>query len=577
MKQTTDPETSAGSTTTGLSGRHRDEDGQHDDDGDDDRVDPLQDIQEVPEPPSSLETQRPQGTFYQEFDILAHLVFFSFSGTLARIGLRRLTISYGRSPPVLTSVLWANLTGCLIIGFLDEGRKLFNRRRQQQQQQREEQVGTLSQRGSISIGVQRQPPPKNFNSPLYIGLSTGFCGCLTSFSSLMGDLLLGLYQDSSASSFSFSSSTNTTATATNTGPGLRPPGQAITAILALMIIHPCVCFCALQCGIYLASIIVVIIMTSKRNIHPLSSSSSHSSTRRTFRSMVVVFIPFATWLVVIILSIWPPSSSHRHTTATDENHTIIKERPSLIFPLVFAPLGCLLRYYISRPLNGLSLKIPRYFSRRRLCPHHHHHHHHSPSSSSSSSSSSSFIDIARFPFGTLLVNILGTILFIVSFGLQSRYISIDNRHGNGNGNGHRAGHNKVAGDGISSGSSSINGSSGDSSSINSSISSGKRWASAVVHPLLCTSSYLASSSRSSLLIRCQILEGIQSGLCGCLTTVSTLILELRHLHHFHHLHHLHHHSHPSNFHHTLLYGFLTSLLGLGSVLVIVASMGGFSF
>lgn len=89
------------------------------------------------------------------------LIFFSILGTLARLGLSGLT-TYPGSP--LSGVIWANFAGCVVMGFLIEDLRLF----------------TL-----------RPPPTKEIPSlpkatlPLYLGLTTGFCGSLTSFSSFL--------------------------------------------------------------------------------------------------------------------------------------------------------------------------------------------------------------------------------------------------------------------------------------------------------------------------------------------------------------------------------------------------------
>ncbi|PMB70163.1 hypothetical protein BM221_004812 [Beauveria bassiana] len=54
---------------------------------------------------------------------LSYLVFFSFLGTLARVGLSHLT-NYPGAPSIFPT-LWANVGGSFIMGFLVEDRKLF--------------------------------------------------------------------------------------------------------------------------------------------------------------------------------------------------------------------------------------------------------------------------------------------------------------------------------------------------------------------------------------------------------------------------------------------------------------------
>lgn len=55
--------------------------------------------------------------------ILGYLVLFSFVGTLLRIAIECLTFYPGS--PVNTSVLWANVGGSFIMGFLSEDQEIF--------------------------------------------------------------------------------------------------------------------------------------------------------------------------------------------------------------------------------------------------------------------------------------------------------------------------------------------------------------------------------------------------------------------------------------------------------------------
>ncbi|KAL8639702.1 MAG: hypothetical protein Q9226_008842 [Calogaya cf. arnoldii] len=125
------------------------------------------------------------------FYTISYLIFFSILGTLARIGLQALTFYPGA--PVVTGVIWANVAGSFIMGFLAEDRKLFVMK-----------DGARTPSASpiplpYSQGNQESAPaPKQVQAsvkktiPLYIGLSTGFCGSLTSFSSFIRDAFLTL-------------------------------------------------------------------------------------------------------------------------------------------------------------------------------------------------------------------------------------------------------------------------------------------------------------------------------------------------------------------------------------------------
>src|SRR5436305_11274869 len=62
-------------------------------------------------------------SFATQLYTVSYLVLFSMLGTLARLGVQALT--FYRGAPVVTSVLWANFGGSLIMGFLSEDRQLF--------------------------------------------------------------------------------------------------------------------------------------------------------------------------------------------------------------------------------------------------------------------------------------------------------------------------------------------------------------------------------------------------------------------------------------------------------------------
>ncbi|KAI5806971.1 CrcB-like protein-domain-containing protein [Geopyxis carbonaria] len=83
----------------------------------------------------------------------AYLTLFSILGTLSRLGLSALT-TYPSSP--LGGVVWANFAGSLIMGLLADSPTLLST--------------ALLPRAQL---------------PLYLGLTTGYCGSLTSFSSFI--------------------------------------------------------------------------------------------------------------------------------------------------------------------------------------------------------------------------------------------------------------------------------------------------------------------------------------------------------------------------------------------------------
>lgn len=231
--------------------------------------------------------------------------------------------------------------------------------------------------------------------PVYIGLTVGFCGSFTSFSSLMRDVFLALSNDLVAAELFDTGASKATANDT------RKAGYSVMAVIAVVAIEVSLCFSALSFGAHLAIILE-------------GASPKLSSLRlRRFMNPAIILIAWIAWALVIILCIWPPD---RGTPVTESWHTVWMP---IILALVFAPVGCLARFYASLHLNGM---------------------------------------IVRFPLGTFVVNMVGVAVLGMCWDLQRAPL------------------------------------------INSMIGGGQ--------------------------IGCQVLQGIQDGFCGCLTTVSTWILEL---------------------------------------------------
>ncbi|KAK7930950.1 hypothetical protein LTR80_011763, partial [Exophiala xenobiotica] len=115
---------------------------------------------------------------YAECCTISWIVFFAILGTLARLGVQ--AISTYPDAPFTSTVLWANLGGSLLRGFLLEDRRLFR-------------YGVESKVKFKDDKVQIDKVKKTL--PLYIGLSTGFCGSFTSFSTFITDAFLALTND----------------------------------------------------------------------------------------------------------------------------------------------------------------------------------------------------------------------------------------------------------------------------------------------------------------------------------------------------------------------------------------------
>jgi fluoride ion exporter CrcB/FEX len=260
---------------------------------------------------------------------ISWLILFSLLGTLARLGVAAIT-DYPNSP-VLSRVLWANLGGSFILGFLAEDRRLFG-----QEWGSPDPKAPASTHGKVKKTI-----------PLYIGLATGFCGSFTSFSSFIRDAFLALTNDlqppSPTSPYHVASTTAS-----------RSGGFSFLALLAILIIHPAISLAGLQVGAQLALALL-----------PFTPTIPIRFTRKVLDPLAV-FVSFGCWLAAVLLAIWPPGN---------DTHW----RFRAVLPMVFAPPGCLLRFYASRHMNAI---------------------------------------VPAFPLGTFAANILGTAVLGMAFDLQ---------------------------------------------------------------------------------------------------------------------------------------------------------------
>ncbi|RDW88528.1 hypothetical protein BP6252_00560 [Coleophoma cylindrospora] len=323
---------------------------------------------------------------------VSYLIFFSLLGTLARLGLQAITFYPGA--PIVFSEVWANFGGCLIFGFLSEDRMLFKHEwgtatydqaiARAKVRQHDEEDGASFEKPDEIIAAKKAHAATKKTIPLFVGLATGFCGSFTSFSSFIRDAFLALSNHlptplDHPADYTLSSTTSSTVS--------RDGGYSFMALLAVLIITVALCMAALQFGAHLAIL-----------SEPHTPSLPFLPARKVV-DPIFVFLAWGSWLGAILLAIFPPDA--------------VTWRGRAVFALVFAPVGCLIRFYASLFLN------------RR---------------------------IASFPLGTFVVNIFGTMILGLSYDLQ---------------------HVPLGG-----------------------------------------------------VIGCQVLQGIEDGFCGCLTTVSTWIGEL---------------------------------------------------
>lgn len=267
---------------------------------------------------------------------VSYLVFFSIWGTLARLGLQSLTFYTGA--PVVTGVLWANVGGCIVMGFFLEDKNIFK-----------EEWGDAKHRPPPCDEQEEQERHKNHKSvkktiPLYIGLTTGFCGCFTSFSSFIRDVFLALSNDLPDPSFE--------AIIVH-----RNGGYSFMAVVAIIIIQVSLSLSALIFGAHLALA-----------LSRVTPTVPFEFTRK-YLDRICVVLAWGCWLGAVFLAIWPP----------DRHHVTEHWRGRAVFAIVFAPLGCLFRFYVSMFLNS---RLP------------------------------------TFPLGTFFANIFGTAILGMCFDLQ---------------------------------------------------------------------------------------------------------------------------------------------------------------
>jgi CrcB protein len=357
-----------------------------------------------------VDTLEQGSSFATHLYTISYLIFFAIMGTLARVGLQALTFYPGA--PIAFSELWANVGGTFIMGFLSEDKALFR-----QEWGRYDEGNRRVPRGIPRRNTQelREMDTETFNKrhatvkktiPLYIGLAVGFCGSFTSFSSFIRDVFFALSNDLSSP---ISHPSSPTATTSTTVP--RNGGYSFMAVLAVVFTTISLCMGALMAGAQLAEV-----------LDPYTPTLPFKFTRRVFDPLFVV-LAWGSWIGAIIMTIFPPDrlGGPANTSSTSSD---LEEawRGQILFALVFAPVGCLARFYMSLLLNAR---------------------------------------LSSFPLGTFTVNVLGTVILGIAYDLQHAPLSS------------------------------------------------------------------AAGAVGGGVLGCQILQGVQDGFCGCLTTVSTWIAELK--------------------------------------------------
>ncbi|KAK3703920.1 hypothetical protein LTR37_014138 [Vermiconidia calcicola] len=303
-----------------------------------------------------------------ELYTISYLIFFSIIGTLARLGVQWITFYPGT--PVVTPVIWANFAGSLLMGFLAEDQGLFNNSANNTLMSMPANVTTETEKQKYQSDiaedydkfVRAEATKRKKAIPLYIGLATGFCGSFTSFSSFARDMFLAL---SNKLPYPISHPHPGTAAPFTDATVGRNGGYGFEAFLHVVITTLALSLGGLVIGAQLA----VFLESSTPRIH--------GNFVRKFLDPGMVVLAFGCWLGAVFLAIWPPADVWRG---------------QVLFSLVFAPVGCFLRFFISMKLNGI---------------------------------------IPSFPLGTFAVNMLGTAIEGMCFDIQHIRVGVMGRIGGG--------------------------------------------------------------------------------------------------------------------------------------------------
>ncbi|KAI1046509.1 hypothetical protein LB505_011797 [Fusarium chuoi] len=261
-------------------------------------------------PDKSLSTTDKALSLTTKLHTHSYLILFSIIGTLAREGMTALLVYPGA--PVIFPTLWVNFAGCLIMGFLAEDRMLFRH------EWGPDTRGTVSATDSDTTDLEAAKK-SHLNAkktlPLYIGLSVGFCGSFTTFSTFILDSFLALCNGLETPSAPTSD---------------RNKGYSFCALAAVVLLTVHVSLGGLFLGAHLAIF--------AQDIMP---SLPYFFIRKVL-DPVATILGWGCWVGAIVLCIYPPSDDWRG---------------SVLFSLAFAPLGVFTRFYLAVFLNG---KLPTF-------------------------------------------------------------------------------------------------------------------------------------------------------------------------------------------------------------------------
>ncbi|KAK7204387.1 CrcB-like protein-domain-containing protein, partial [Myxozyma melibiosi] len=216
------------------------------------------------------------------FEILCLLAFFSVWGALARLGLSSLE---GYPGAAVQPLVWAQFVGCVVMGALAELKDFF----------------------VVADGR---------NLQLFVGLSTGFCGSFTTFSSWMSTTFLAM---------------------ANAQPSYdRPRGYSVLGLIDGITLTLAFSLTGLKFG---REVGVFVRHLWTKSLYGFNLVSG----RRTVPTMKVLAVGLGAgcWIGVLLMCIF-----------------IKKWRGNALFAATFGPMGTFLRWYLSRKLNPLNPRFP---------------------------------------------------------------------------------------------------------------------------------------------------------------------------------------------------------------------------
>lgn len=193
--------------------------------------------------------------------------------------------------------------------------------------------------------------------PLYVGLTTGFCGSFTSFSAFARDIFLALANGLPSPVYHEPptlSSPDSRAPAMSQQLAGRNGGYSVAAVLAVLILTVSLSLSALSFGKHIA-----LLLSDRRWT---ASVSERFVTR--ILDPLTVFLALGCWIGAVMMAAFPPYDEWRGQA---------------LFAVILAPLGCLIRYYLAVYLNA---------------------------------------GVAGFPMGTFVANVSGTLMLGVMYDLQ---------------------------------------------------------------------------------------------------------------------------------------------------------------